>query len=255
MSLLVVSDLHIKGGDDPLFESLLGLIRKATGADTLVLAGDLFDLFVGGKSVFIERYGRFFDELKSAVARGVQVHYIEGNHDFQMQGAFSGIKGLALHRDEIELSFDGKRFFVAHGDQVDQGDLGYLALRYFLRTPVMKTVIAAAPGKWIDRIGNASSRRSRGTRSVVPMEGDGGAGEGDLQRIRKIYRNFAAERLLQGYDFVILGHCHDLDEMNFSIGDRQGQYINVGYPRVHDTYLVWEPGEPKVRRESFSELR
>jgi hypothetical protein len=86
---------------------------------------------------------------------------------------------------------------------------------------------------------------------VVPEDGD----EKTLQRIRKVYRNYAAERLLQGYDFVVLGHCHDLDEMCFSIGDREGQYINVGYPRIHDTYLIWEPGEPKIRREPLSALR
>ena len=115
----------------------------------------------------------------------------------------------------------------------------------------MKTVIAAAPGEWVDRIGNSSSRRSRATRGVVPESAE----PDDLDRIRKIYRNFAAERLLQGYDYVILGHCHDLDEMSFTIGDRTGQYINVGYPRVHDSYLIWEAGETKVRRQPLSDLQ
>ena len=67
------SDLHIESGDDPLFGSLLRLIQKASRGDTLILAGDLFDLFVGSKPVFLDRFGPFFSELESAGFRGVQI--------------------------------------------------------------------------------------------------------------------------------------------------------------------------------------
>ena len=53
MSVLIVSDLHIRGPSDPLYSSLLSLLRdRAATGDTVVLAGDLFDLFVGNKKYF-----------------------------------------------------------------------------------------------------------------------------------------------------------------------------------------------------------
>ena len=72
MPLYVVSDLHIRGSEDPLYRSLLGLLRdRARPGDTLVLAGDVFDLFVGNKQVFRERYRQFLAEVETASKRGV----------------------------------------------------------------------------------------------------------------------------------------------------------------------------------------
>src|SRR5439155_1149483 len=156
---------------------------------------------------------------------------IEGNHDFLIRPAFRGIRKFKIHTDEIQLKVDGKRFFVAHGDLVDRTDLKYMAWRFLARSPLMKSVLAAVPGALVDRVGQVSSQRSRQAKAVLPITLPGG----QLESLRKTYRNFAADRLLQGYDYVVLGHCHDLDEMCFSIGDRVGQYINVGFPRVHNS--------------------
>lgn len=248
MRLYIVSDLHIAGAEDPLYASLLKLVRsRAQAGDTVVLAGDVFDLFVGNKEIFVERYRDFLAALREAGSRGVRIHYIEGNHDFLIRKAFDGIEGLTLHSDQFSLETGGKRFFFAHGDKVDRKDYGYRALRAFFRSPVMRAFVAAAPGRWIEEIGTRSSRGSRGRKPVL-------AGELPLERrerLRRIYRSFAAERMAQGFDFVVLGHCHDLDEMKFQIGARTGQYMNVGYPRVHRSLLSWAEGDTEIQREAL----
>jgi UDP-2,3-diacylglucosamine hydrolase len=252
MSLYVVSDLHIWGPEDPVYASLLSLLRNgAKAGDTLVLAGDLFDLFVGRKRIYLERYTGFFEELKAAGSRGVRIHYIEGNHDFLIRRAFSDIPGFQVHSHDVKIELNGKRFFVAHGDTVDRTDYGYRALRMFFRSPVMKALVAAAPGKWLDQIGNKSSQTSRKRKPLLPKE----LPIEKMEYLRKIYRSFAAERLSEGYDFVVLGHCHDLDEMRFSIGGRTGQYVNVGYPRVHGSYLAWSEGDNELHREPLPDLK
>jgi UDP-2,3-diacylglucosamine hydrolase len=239
MRVIITSDLHISGSEDPLYDSLLRLISEApkTG-DILVLAGDVFDFFVGNKELLTSRYSSFISTLKSAGERGVQLHYIEGNHDFHLKKAFREIQGLTIHEADVALNCWGKRFYIAHGDLVDLKDYKYRALRGFFRSPVMKAFVSLAPGKWVDLIGSKSSEASRkkGPRlpSQLPTE--------QITRLRTIYRNHAVEKLKQGYDFVVMGHCHDLDEMQFKIGDRCGQYINVGYPRAHRSFLTWEPG-------------
>lgn len=246
MRLLVVSDLHIWGPDDPLYQSLLSLIRERAGAgDTLVLAGDVFDLFVGNKAVFLQRYAGFFEELRRAGERGVRLHYIEGNHDFLIGRAFRGIPGCHVHAHHVVIELGGKRFFVAHGDTVDSSDYGYRALRVFFRSPVMRAFVSLAPGRLIARIGETSSRKSRESRPRLVKD----LPVTRIEGLRKSYRNYAAERLSEGFDFVVLGHCHDLDEMRFRIGERTGQYVNVGYPRAHGSFLAWSPGEGEITRE------
>jgi UDP-2,3-diacylglucosamine hydrolase len=246
MRLLVVSDLHVHGPEDPLYRSLLKLLReRAQPGDIVVLAGDLFDLFVGNKRVFTDRYREFTDALREAGARGVELHYIEGNHDFHIRRAFAGIPKLRVHPHDIEFRLGGKRVFVAHGDTVDREDYGYRLLRGLFRSPLMKAFVTVAPDRWIEGIGthSADASRKRGPRLPSQMRAD------RVERIRRVFRNFAAEKLTEGFDYVVLGHCHDLDEMAFQVAGRLGQYINVGYPRAHGSYLAWSPGEARITRE------
>jgi UDP-2,3-diacylglucosamine hydrolase len=246
MRLLVISDLHVWGSDDPLYRSLLALIRdRAREGDTLVLAGDVFDLFLGNKHVYVNRYSEFFAELKRAGERGVRIHYIEGNHDFLLRKAFRDIPGCQVHPHDVRLELAGKRFFVAHGDTVDRTDYGYRALRLLFRSPLMRAFLTLAPGRVVEAFGETSARKSREAKPRLVKD----LPVARLEQLRKHYRSFAAERLSEGYDFVVLGHCHDLDEMRFQIGGRSGQYVNVGYPRAHGSFLSWSPDEAEIARE------
>lgn len=229
-----------------MYRSLLDLIRtRVQSGDILVLAGDIFDLFVGDKKLFRERYREFFDEIAAAGARGASVEYIEGNHDFLLRRAFRGLPRVTVHSSEVLLRLDGRRFFIAHGDLVDSGDYTYRALRATFRSAPFHAFVWALPGQWVDRIGNRSSRYSRDQKpklsASLPTE--------KIERLRNTYRSFAAEKIAQGYDFVVLGHCHDLDEMKFSIDGRPGQYINVGFPPVHGSFLSWSSGDESIGRE------
>lgn len=249
MSLLIISDLHIQNTSDPTYLALLDLLRhRALPGDTVVLAGDIFDLMVGGKSFFQEKYSAFFKALEDGVARGVEFHYIEGNHDFLIQRLFKGIPGISVCPREVSLKIGQRRFFIVHGDTVDRKDYGYRLLRALLRSSLMRLLVLIFPGEWMDWIG---TRLSRYSRERKPLQ----IGELPLdrrERLRCAYRSFAAEKLAQGYDFVAMGHCHDLDEMSFNIGGRTGQYINVGYPPVHGSILRWIPDEERIQREPMS---
>jgi UDP-2,3-diacylglucosamine hydrolase len=250
MALYAVSDTHITGAEDPLFRSVLSLLRdRAREGDTVVLAGDLFDLFVGRKKVFMERYREFFSELESAGRRGVRIHYIEGNHDFHLSRVFARIPGVVLHGRDFELELSGKRFFFAHGDLVDRRDYGYRALRLFFRSPLVRAAFALLPGSAIEWVGRQSARASKGAKYRLPAQ----LPQGRMEYLRATYRSFAAERMARGADFVVMGHCHDLDEKSFVIGARQGQYVNVGFPRVHGSFLSWSPGDERIQREKLPE--
>lgn len=242
MRLLAISDLHISDTDDPLYGSMLRLIRDELKAgDCLVLAGDVFDLFVGGKSVFIERYGAVLHELREASTRDVRIEYIEGNHDFHLERALRSIPSLKLHAHSARVEMGGKRFYLEHGDTIDRQDYGYRVLRGFFRSPLMKSLIAIMPGAWLDSIGQKSSDASRSHRPRLPQN----LSADRLARLRTVFREHALKQLKAGNDFVILGHCHDLDEVRYNLSGRLAQYANVGYPRVHGVYLCFDSERPE----------
>lgn len=244
--LVALSDLHIWGSDDPLYRSLLNWMRTHAGpGNVIVLCGDVFDVFVGKKRLYLKRYGEFLETAREIAALGTDLHYIEGNHDFLLTRVLADIPRARVHSREFDLSFGGKRFYVAHGDLVDPHDRSYRFLRAVFRSPLNRAFVKAIPGEWVDWIGTRSSRYSRGSRPSLPsrMPND------RLDALRSVYRNFAVDRIGRGYDFVILGHCHDDDEMRFQIGDRKGQYANVGFPREHRTFLAFDSGDDEIRRE------
>jgi UDP-2,3-diacylglucosamine hydrolase len=248
MSLVVISDLHIWGSEDPLYHSLVSLVlERVHSGDTLVLAGDIFDVFVGNKGIFVQEYSRFIEALKTASAKGVQVHYIEGNHDFLLKSVFSDSKGVKVHSESVDLKIDDKKFFFAHGDLANHQDYGYRILRAFLRSPILRAIVMLVPGWFVKNVGQKSSKYSR---NLTPRN------PGELpierrERLRAAYRSFAATKMVEGFDFIVMGHCHDLDEKMFKIGSRVGQYVNVGYPRVHGSLLSWQSGEEKISREKL----
>lgn len=245
MNLYVISDLHISGPDDPLYASLLALMNRAKKGDVFVLAGDIFDLFVGNRNIFKKRYKAFFQALAELNSREVDIRYIEGNHDFLLHKTFLDYPRVKLYPKDFSLELKGKRFYLAHGDLVNPMDLGYRILRAFFRSPLMRAFIFFAPESWVDAVGKYSSDKSGKTKPRLPAE----LPTSKLEQLRKLYRNYAVEKLTQGYDFIIMGHCHDLDEKTFHLSGRSGQYINVGFPRAHGSFLSWSPGEAKIQRE------
>lgn len=247
MQVFFVSDVHLKGPNDPVLPSLIQFFkRKVQAEDTVVFAGDIFDLFVGHKKFFITHYAPFLTMLKDLLNRGAEVYYIEGNHDFFLKKELTRI-GLRVQTDWVQFEKAGKKFFVAHGDQIDPQAKGYSLYRSIIRSLFVKGATHFVPGRFLYRLGNYLSDKSRSLRPTLAedLEKDG------FERVRGLFRNYAFEKLKEGNDYVILGHCHDLDEKTFQMGDRLGQYINVGYPKIHRSLLSWTSGDQSISRDVF----
>lgn len=244
MKLIVISDIHIFGPDDPLYTSLLELMRSETlPGDHLVLAGDIFDFFVGKPPAMIRKYSAFFSELRALGRREVAVTYIEGNHDFHLSETFSDMVHVEVVPAEKEIRVGDRRVYIAHGDLVDREDRGYLALRKFFRSGFARMAASALPERVVDWIGARSAEASRGANPRLPEE----RGLESRDRLRALYRGFAREKIREGFDAVVMGHCHDLDGEEFSESGRKGAYLNVGFPRKHHAYVVFADGKLERR--------
>lgn len=241
MKVVLISDIHIQGAEDPLYRSLLNLIGREVGPeDVLVLAGDIFDFFVGKQPVLLKRYAEFFRIVGEKLREGARVEYIEGNHDFHLRSAFDSLfpnsPNLKIRDADVSIETPrGKKLYVAHGDLVDREDRGYLRLRAFFRSPFIRFAAFALPGKIVEKIGAHSNDASKKKNPRLPEE----KGEDVLQNIRRKFRRFAESKFHEGYDGIVMGHCHDLDGADFIEGGRRGKYLNVGFPRVHRTYVVF----------------
>lgn len=231
----IFSDLHLADPQSPLYQSfILALEEPDSPSDAVVFAGDIFEIFVGKSEYFIERNKSFLDAIRALHQRGVSLYYIEGNHDFHLEKAFGDVPVMLLD-SELVLG----RLYIAHGDLVDQADQGYLRMRRFFRSKGFRKFVDLLPGKAVQWIGEAIARSHEQKEQDLPNA------PGKVPAIRPVFRAFAEEKKRQGFDFVILGHCHDLDDL-------QPFYFNMGYPPVHRQFLYWSAESNSVKRRNFT---
>jgi UDP-2,3-diacylglucosamine hydrolase len=232
MRIWIFSDLHLTDSKSSLYQAFLKTLSEPNRADDVVVfSGDIFDLLIGASAYFQEKFSGFFTAVNALHARGVKLHYIEGNHDFHLRELFS--EQMKFHDDAVILedaSFQpAKKIYIAHGDLVDTNDYSYLRLRGFLRSGPIQRLSKTLPGKWIENLGNVFSRNLEQKADEIPEHWS----QTKQAELRKVFRAFAKAKHEAGCDFVALGHCHDLDQI-------EPYYFNMGYPPVHQQYLFYE---------------
>ena len=240
--LLILSDLHIWGPEDPLYRALLRFLNEQmTDGVSLFIVGDLFDIFIGNKAIFSQKYRELIDLLKLKCRSGANVYYLEGNHDFLLKGVFAGESRIEIFSEEIIFEWDQRLFYFCHGDRINPRDYSYRAFRMAIRNPLSKCLIDICPGTILDSVGRSLSATSR---KYNPNAND---------ETIQMFRNYACDKISKGYDFVVMGHSHYLDDIKFKVDSHQGQYVNVGFPRRDCRYLEISPGEPFVSQKCWQE--
>ena len=246
MRVWIFSDLHLTNSGSSLYRAFLKTLAIPSDSnDVIVFSGDIFDLMVGNSSYFKEKFGEFFEAVTRLSLASVGVHYIEGNHDFHLRDLFPS--SVIFHEDSVVLEDKAmsppQKLYIAHGDLVDKEDQQYLRLRRFFRSKPIQVLSRILPGQWIERIGSRLSRPADQKARDLPESWD----PEKRAKLRVTFRKFAHQK---GNDFVILGHCHDLDQL-------EPYYFNMGYPPVHGKYLYYETPSvselAKVQRREFGE--
>jgi len=250
MKAIFLADAHLKSSAGAGYKKCLhfldGLHGRGTlpgaessavnNVDLIVIAGDFFDFW-------FERNGRIYPEFQLIVRsiqrlknEGVRICICEGNHDFFLADFFAGRLGLEVYPDSLELTIDGLRVFVAHGDTVDRENRRYLALRRFFRSSSLYRLQKILPLALLFAIARASSGLSRGM-TIRAQE----------QIVEKM-RLFAEGKFTDGFDAVILGHSHaETLKEETEKGERR-IFATLGDWITLSTYLLCENGRFSLKR-------
>jgi UDP-2,3-diacylglucosamine hydrolase len=196
-----VADAHFRSAHDPTEAArrrrFIAFVGSLTAGTTLFLLGDIFDFYFEYRHVVSNRYLDVFAALINATARGVDLHFLGGNHDFWVGRSAEREFGMTLHRDRILLSAQGRRIVCAHGDLVQPGDYGYKMLKTVIRNPV---VIGAS--RWIhpDLLDAVASKVSHGSRAIQRENHERQA----IALVDYAHRHYFGA----GNDAFIMGHIH-----------------------------------------------
>jgi UDP-2,3-diacylglucosamine hydrolase len=224
-----VSDGHVGGGRPRSEARLFHFLRSLRGrADSLYILGDLFEFWFEYGRAIPKTGFRVLAELAELAEGGTQIHYLRGNHDFWFRDFLQRELG-ADAADEMDVTVDGLRVFLAHGDALDRA---YVArfFRFLIRrrfNGMLYSLIHPDLGIGIAQRLALASRRV-----------------GAAMYLREAMARFAASKLAAGFDVVLLGHSHSPETRQFG----HGVYINTGDWLRHFTYGVIRDGVPALER-------
>ena len=136
-----LSDFHLGAPDhetslerEKIIVRFLESIR--TSAAAIFIVGDMFDFWFEYKHVTPKGYVRLLGKLAEITDSGIPVHFFVGNHDMWMRGYFEKELNIPVYFEPKTFDFDGKKFFIGHGDGLGPEDHGYKLLKTVFRNKV-----------------------------------------------------------------------------------------------------------------------
>jgi UDP-2,3-diacylglucosamine hydrolase len=230
------SDAHLGlGSPEEDHQKELRLIRFLDfiqhDAEQIFIVGDLFDYWFEYKTVIPKKYFRLFTKLAEITEQGIRVCFTTGNHDFWVKDYFRTELGMEVYLDPIETEIRRKRFLIHHGDGLLKGDIGYKILKKILRNRLnifLFSLIHPDVTGWIARWSSRTSRRYTNNRTY---ESSG-------------MEEFAAQKLQDGFDFVVMGHNHISSSQKIGTG----VYINLGDWIFENTYAVYDGNKIELKK-------
>ena len=214
VDLVIISDVHL-GTYGCRAKELLNYL-KSIKPKTLVLNGDIIDIWQFSKSYWPETHMKVLRRIMKFITDGVPVYYLTGNHD-EMLRKFADLRmGSFQLANKLVLDLQGRKAWIFHGDVFD---------------------VTMLHSKWLARLGAIGYDMLILLNSMVNwgLTVLGRQKMSFSQRIKARFKDavkfindfeLTAAGLAKekGYDYVICGHIHQPE-----IRDIEGvMYLNSG---------------------------
>jgi UDP-2,3-diacylglucosamine hydrolase len=238
-----LSDFHLGAPDH---ESSLVREKKVVAfldsikhsAAEIFIVGDIFDFWYEYKKVVPKGYTRLLGKLAELTDSGIPIHVFVGNHDMWMSGYFEKELNIPVYHHPRIFEWNGKTFFIGHGDGLGPGDHGYKRLKKVFRNPVCQWAFGLLHPSWGIGRANYFSRKSRVK--------TGAADEHFLGEDKEwliIYCKDVLQK--QHYDYFIFGHRHY--PMDFKLPGNS-RYINLGDWIRNFTYASFDGADMQLHK-------
>ena len=236
VELVVISDVHLGTSGCQAGELLRYL--KSIRPKTLILNGDIIDIWQFKKRYFPKSHLKVIKHLIGLASDRCPVYYITGNHD-EMFRRFSGMKiGKLRILNDLKLELGGKTVWFFHGDVFDVvmqyskwlsklGAIGYDSL-IWLNTQVN------AVGRLFNFEPVSFSKKIKA--SV----------KGAVKFINAFEDTVAVAAARKGIETAVCGHIHKPEIRAIKVGNQTVNYLNSGDWIENLTSLEYNEGKWKI---------
>ena len=145
---LFIADAHYPHHGDELLKILKNIESQKIETTQLFLMGDIFDLLFGYND-YIKKFSKEAITLLQKLSQKIEIHYIEGNHDFCLEKLFPNISVYQREEQPVEFELNTQIVYLAHGDLYETG-FGYSLYCKLLRNRTTLTLLRPFESKIID---------------------------------------------------------------------------------------------------------
>ena len=218
VELVIISDVHLGtfGSHAKELYNYLSSIKPKT----LVLNGDIIDVWQFRKSYFPKAHLKVIQKIISFASKGTKVYYITGNHD-EMLRKFSDMNlGNFALVDKLVLDLDDKKAWIFHGDVFDSSvqhakwiaKLGGLGYDYL--------ILSNRFVNWcLSKIGREPYSFSKKIKASVKKA---------VKHISDFEKTATELAIEKKYDYVICGHIHEPKMVYKETKNGSTLYLNSG---------------------------
>lgn len=218
VELAIISDVHL--GTYGCHAAELVKYLKSIKPETLVLNGDIIDIWQFSKSYFPKEHMQVIKQITGMIAKGVKVYYVTGNHD-EMMRKFEGFElGSFKIVNKIVLNLEAGRAWIFHGDVFDVtmkhtkwiaklGGQGYDLLIVFNRFI----------NRILEKTGREKISLSKKIKDSV---------KGAVKHANNFEVTAAEIGISNEYNFVVCGHIHKPEIRDIKTDKGNITYLNSG---------------------------
>ena len=206
-------------------------------ATEIYLVGDIFDYWFEYKKVVPRGFTRFLGKIAEITDQGIPVHYFTGNHDVWVFDYLPKEIGIEVHNGPVTRTYNGKKFFIAHGDGLWKGEKGYHLMKKVFTSRTAQWLYARLHPNFSTSFAHWWSKKSRYSKEISAEF---------LGEDKEVLILFTKEKLKEEYfDYFIYGHRHLPLEFDLSGGSKM---FYLGDWVVNFTYAVFDGEKVELKR-------
>ncbi len=180
--------------------------------------GDIFDALFG-QVKYTHKKNAEAISLLNQISQDIEIIYLEGNHDFNLQNLFPNIKLFKISQQPIATTFENKNILLSHGDF--NAGFSYKIYSTIIRNPLTLHLLAFIDNRFSHFILNKLD-------TILSKKND--------CKTMQTFEEFTQQRLTQNYncDYFIDGHFHQNQTFQMS----SFTYINIGAFACNQRYFI-----------------
>jgi UDP-2,3-diacylglucosamine hydrolase len=220
---------------EKLFVQWLDEIKN--DASELYLLGDIFDFWYEYRKVVPRGFTRVLGKICEFTDKGIPVHYFTGNHDVWVFDYLPSETGVIIHHKPFITEIYGKKFFLAHGDDLGFEDIGYKFLKRCFTNKTLQWMFSKLHPNFALSIGHAWSRKSRYSKGIAEEF------KGEDKELQILFAKATLKK--EHFDYFIFGHRHIA--MDYKLSDNS-KLINLGEWIFSYTYAVYDGNDVQLKK-------